>query len=264
MKGPMPRLLLVVAALHVLSPLPAAAQDPAAPSDTVRAVSIVADFGLVDAAGNSDVTSFTASERLEWKPAASRWILSQTFKAVYGRTDGETSAESYRGSARADRRFTDHLQLFVAGGREVGHFRVVAGGFERDRFAGISRRFEELVGVGARLLDRPRHTLEIEAGTAFTQQRSIADVDDNFVAARGAATWQYKFTDAASLRQQVEVLENLEETDDLRINSETALVAPLSRRIAIKVAYVICFDNVPEPTFGKTDRVLSSGVQVSF
>ena len=252
MKGPMPRLLLVVAALHVLSPLPAAAQDPAAPSDTVRAVSIVADFGLVDAAGNSDVTSFTASERLEWKPAASRWILSQTFKAVYGRTDGETSAESYRGSARADRRFTDHLQLFVAGG------------FERDRFAGISRRFEELVGVGARLLDRPRHTLEIEAGTAFTQQRSIADVDDNFVAARGAATWQYKFTDAASLRQQVEVLENLEETDDLRINSETALVAPLSRRIAIKVAYVIRFDNVPEPTFGKTDRVLSSGVQVSF
>ena len=252
MKGRMFRHPIVVAALLAVFAGPAMAQDPAAPADTVRAVSVVADFGLVDASGNSDVTSFTASERLEWKPEASRWILSQTFKAVYGRTDGATSAESYRGSLRADRRISDHLQLFAAGG------------FERDRFAGISRRFEELVGIGARLLDHPRQTLEIEAGTAFTQQRSIADLDDNFVAARGAATYQYKFTDAASLRQQVEVLENLEETDDLRINSETALVAPLSRRIAIKVAYVVRFDNVPEPTFGKTDRILSSGMQVSF
>ena len=242
---------VVVLAPVLAAAAPLAAQDPAAPADTVRPVTVVADFGLVDAAGNSDVTSFTASERLEWKPEASRWILSQTFKAVYGKTDGATSAESYRGSVRADRRISDQLQLFVAGG------------FERDRFAGVSRRFEELVGIGARLVDRPRHSLEVEAGAAFTQQRSTADLDDNFMAARGAATYQFKLTDAATFRQQLEVLENLEETDDLRLNSETALVAPLSRRIAIKIAYVIRFDNIPEPGFRKTDRVLSSGMQVS-
>lgn len=45
---------------------------------------------------------------------------------------------------------------------------------------------------------------------------------------------------------------------------ETSLVAPLSSRIAFKAGYVIRFDNAPEPGFAKTDRFLTSGLQVVF
>jgi putative salt-induced outer membrane protein YdiY len=38
----------------------------------------------------------------------------------------------------------------------------------------------------------------------------------------------------------------------------------LSTNIALKVSYVIRFDNLPEPGFKKTDRLLTSGVQVTF
>ena len=43
-----------------------------------------------------------------------------------------------------------------------------------------------------------------------------------------------------------------------------ALVAPLSDVIALKLSYAIRFDNLPEPGFEKTDRIFSSGVQVTF
>ena len=57
----------------------------------------------------------------------------------------------------------------------------------------------------------------------------------------------------------------LEETDDFRINSETALVAPLSSHFALKLAYLIKFNNAPpSPELVKTDRTLTAGLQLSW
>ena len=70
-------------------------------------------------------------------------------------------------------------------------------------------------------------------------------------------------TDKAYVQQLAEFLPNIETGNDFRLNTETALVAPISRAFAVKVAYTIHFDNLPEPGFKKTDRVLSSGIQVT-
>jgi putative salt-induced outer membrane protein YdiY len=59
------------------------------------------------------------------------------------------------------------------------------------------------------------------------------------------------------------VLPDLETSKDLRVNSETAIVAPLSARFAVKLGYLIRFDNLPEPGFRKTDRLFTSGLQVT-
>jgi putative salt-induced outer membrane protein YdiY len=48
------------------------------------------------------------------------------------------------------------------------------------------------------------------------------------------------------------------------VNTETGLVAPISSHIGLKLSYVIRFDNQPEPGFKKTDRLLTSGVQVTY
>jgi putative salt-induced outer membrane protein len=114
-----------------------------------------------------------------------------------------------------------------------------------------------------KLVAAERTKVEVEAGLSLTQQRSTLDVTDNFSAARSAALFQYNFRPTAYLLQTVEVLPNLEETDDLRVNTETALVAPLSRRLAVKISYVVRYDKLPEPGFEKTDRLLTSGLQVT-
>jgi len=38
----------------------------------------------------------------------------------------------------------------------------------------------------------------------------------------------------------------------------------LSQHIFLKLSHVIRFDNLPEPGFRKTDRLLTSGIQITY
>lgn len=236
-----------VAALALLRAVPLAAQD-----SPKKPLALTASVSFVDAAGNTDVTTLSGDQRLEYVPTGSGWTLSEFVALVYGRTDGVTSANALKLRGRADRAFTDRLSAF--GG----------GSFERNRFAGIARRFEEIAGLAYRIVDGPRDRLAAELGASFNQQRSIEGRDDAFVAGRVAGTYRHLFTEHAWVQQTAEFLPNLETGADRRINAETSLVAPLSERFAVKVAYTIRFDDLPEPGFVKTDRILSSGLQVTF
>lgn len=236
-----------LAAGLLLVPAALAAQDP-----PKKPLVVTANVAFVDAAGNTDVTTLSGDQRLEYGPPESGWLFTEFAAMVYGRTEGETSANALKLGVRADRSLTPRLGAF--GGAS----------YERNRFAGIARRFEEIAGLAYRVLDRPRDQLSAELGAAFNQQRNLEGLDDNFVAARAAGSYRHLFTEHAWFQQLVEFLPNLEEGEDRRINSESSLVAPLSTRFAVKVAYTVRFDNLPEPGFEKTDRILSSGLQVTF
>jgi putative salt-induced outer membrane protein len=234
---------IVAAVALVAGPL--AAQDPPPP----RPWEFNGDVGFVNTAGNSEVTNLNVGEKLTH--IQGRFTFKQNFALVYGRTDGATTTSQWRTGIRGDLALSPRLAVYGLTG------------FDRNRFAGIERRFEEGVGIGVKLVAAERTKVEVEAGLSLTQQRSTLDVTDNFSAARSAALFQYNFRPTAYLLQTVEVLPNLEETDDLRVNTETALVAPLSRRLAVKISYVVRYDKLPEPGFEKTDRLLTSGLQVT-
>ena len=238
---------LALVALIAPAIAPLAAQDTPA-----KAVVATANVAFVDAAGNTDVTTLSGDQRLEYSPPESGWKLAEFASIVYGRTEGETSANALKTGARVDRAITGRLGAL--GGAS----------YERNRFAGIARRFEEITGLAYKVLDFPKDQLGTELGASFTQQRNLDGVDDDFVAARAAAAYRHLFTEHAWLQQLLEFLRSLEDGADRRINSETSLVAPLSTRFAVKVAYTVRYDNLPEPGFEKTDRVLSTGLQATF
>ena len=50
-------------------------------------------------------------------------------------------------------------------------------------------------------------------------------------------------------------------SDDDHANTESALVAPISSHIAMQFAYVVRFDNLPEPGRRKSNRIVTSGLQ---
>ena len=238
---------LALVTLATLVPAALAAQDP-----PKKALVATANVAFVDAAGNTDVTTLSGDQRVEYAPDGSGWTFSEFLSIVYGRTEGETSANALKLGARADRALTARLSAFAGAG------------YERNRFAGIARRFEEIAGLAYQLLDQPRDQLSTELGAALNQQRSTGGIDDAFVSARAAATYRHLFTEHAWVQQLIEFLPSLEDGEDRRINAETSLVAPLSERFAVKLSYVIRFDNLPEPGFEQTDRILSSGLQVTF
>ena len=56
----------------------------------------------------------------------------------------------------------------------------------------------------------------------------------------------------------------VDNSDDWRIDSETALQASLSKRFALKLGYRLRYDNQPVPPFGKRDTTTMASLVVTF
>lgn len=218
--------------------------------DTAKPVKVTVGVAYLNATGNTDVTSLNADERLEWKRP--RFLWAQYGNAINGSTDGKESANLLATGLRGDWKPPGRLSVYALTD------------FDRNRFANISRRFQEGAGLGYTLIDRPMHRLTTELGSQFVQQRNLDGVSDNFLAGRAAEVYRYTFRASSYAEERLEYLPNFETTQDYRMNGEASVVAPLSRHLALKLGYVVRFDNLPEPGVEKTDRFFTSGLQIAF
>lgn len=247
MPRPFPRARLTALALALFATAPAvSAQQAPAPVVT----KITADLGYVAVTGNTRLTTLSIGEKLT--QSRGRLTLEQGVSFVY--------------SQQADSVTTNFLRLHGRGDYKID--KVFAGylglAYDRNRFAGIERRYEEALGITARLVDTPKDTVHIEGGGQVTQQLGTDGIEQNFPSARGAVSWRHTFSKAAYFAQGVEYLPNLKETEDWRVNAESIVVAPISAKINLKVAYVIRYDNLPQVGFSEIDRLFTTGLQITF
>jgi putative salt-induced outer membrane protein len=222
------------------------ATAPAA--DTLK---FTADAGFVQTAGNTEVTTINVGNTLTL--VSSGWTFGQQFSAIAGRSEGETTTSLWRGSLRGDRALGPRLALYALSE------------FDRNRFAGISSRYGISGGLAFTAVDTERATLAFEAGAGYVWQNVVAPGESTaFSAGRGAVRFAHALGEKAAFTQLVEVLPNFTAGDDLRIHSETSVSAPIATGIAMKASYVIRHDGLPQPGFETTDRILTTGVQVTF
>ena len=95
------------------------------------------------------------------------------------------------------------------------------------------------------------------------QDRRINLHDQDFLGGRAATAYLHQLGPRASFAQSVELLPNFHEGADLRINTETALLAPFTSKAAVKLSYIVHYDGLPEPGFYSTDRLFTSGIQIT-
>lgn len=222
-----------------------------ATADTGSSVKFTGDAGFVNTSGNTEVTTINVGNTLEF--AAKGWGVTQTFALIYGRLDGETNTSLWRAGLRGDRALFDGVGLFVRTE------------YDRNTFAGIRSRVNQSVGLSAQLIDTDRTKLRSELGAGYVWQRGVAPAPDrDFSAGRASLAFDRFLSEKSRISQTVEFLPNFKEGDDLRINTETSLVAPITSGIAMKASYAIRYDGLPEPGFRKTDRIFTTGVQVTF
>lgn len=215
-----------------------------------------ADLGFVSVSGNTSVTTLSLGEK--WIRRLARWEFIQDVGAIYGKTDGTETSNSWKASVRGDYGLGGNLALYARTA------------FDRNKFAGVKSRFAEGVGLVAKPITNAKDQLKIEGGFELTQQDNLDGTSDSFSSLRLASTWKHAFNDKAYLFEGLEYLPNLDESSDYRINSETTIVAPLSTRVAMKASYQVRFDNLPSlnaagtAPLQKSDRILSTGIQITF
>jgi putative salt-induced outer membrane protein len=220
------------------------AQTPAAKT------SFTGDLGFVSATGNTQLTTLSLGERIVH--TAGRWSFGQLASFVRGETDHVVTANELRVAGRADFALNPRLSAF--GGVS----------FERNTFAGFKRRTDEIAGMRWKAIVAPQDSLSIDAGGVLTQQLDVDGANKSFPAARLGAAYQHLFTRSAYFAQTVEYVPNLETGGAYRLNGQSSIVAPISAHIGIKASYAIRYDSRPPATFGTTDRLLTTGVQISY
>jgi putative salt-induced outer membrane protein len=233
--------------------------------DSIKTRSFVGDLGFLSASGNTSVSTLNVGNRFVANTRDKRVIFTQTLGAVYGKTDSVKTAENYRGQLRLDYQLSGKLYLFGLTG------------WDRNTFGGISRRFEETMGLAYKAVSLPNDELGLEVGLSLFQQRNVTAVnnsfDDNFKAGRAAGFYKHVFSKTTFFSQVLELIPNFDTTKDWRLNSESAVVAPISTNVGLKLGYVIRFDNLPDvkplpnPTstrFKKTDRFFTVGLSFSY
>lgn len=242
-------LLALVVAVGI-APLSAAAQSPSAASRKARPVDFTSDLSFVNTTGNTRVSTLSLNEKVTWR--APLLSLVQTFNIVHGKANGRINSNLIRASLRADRSLPQQVAMFVQTG------------FDRNPPGGIARRFDQGVGLTWTALASETDRLVFEGGAGATQQLGTNGGIRDFPVARSAGTYRRNFAPKAYLLQAVEVLPNLEDGRDLRVNTESSVVSPLGRNLGVKVTYVVRYDRLPQPDFGTTDRLLTTGLQFTF
>ena len=214
--------------------------------------------GFTQTSGNANATTTNLGNKLKY--TARGWTLGEDLAFFYGEADHKVNANFWNGGLRAERSIMERLGVYAVTR------------FDRNVLQGIASRFEEGFGLNWKAIVSKRDLLSLQAGGSLFQQQltkgSTATAKRQFPAARLGLDYKHLFTELAYFQQTGEFLPNLSDSDAYLVNSESALVAPLSRRLGLKLSYLVRYNNSPpireNVPLKTTDTFFSSGITISF
>lgn len=220
-------------------------------ADTAKKLAFTGDAGLVSTSGNTTLTTVNVGDKIELRSGA--WKVAQTFNVVYGRNDSVTTSSLWEASLRGERALGARVGLFVLGA------------WDRNTFAGVRGRTSPQLGLSMQLLATDRDKLALEVGGGYTMLRAVdAEDDRDFASGRAALRYDRRFGEKTTLAQAVEYLPDFEIGNARRVNYRIALTAPIASGLSLKTGYDIRYDGRPAAGFKRTDRILTTGIQVTF
>ena len=243
--------------LSAVSVSAAMAQAPAAPEPKKPPYEFVADFSLAASQGNQEVTTLALGQHYSY--AFPTWKFTQSASALRGTANGLKNAELYQAGVRGDYNLTKKLTAYLA----------VDG--LRNTPAGLTSQVAEGVGIGYQFVNTDVDKLEVSAGVGALQRKFVGvGASENDFVGNVAGMYRRLFTKVSYFEQTAGFTPNFTTTDAWLFTSKSSLVAPLSSRIGIKVAYLINYNNAPpinpltEQRFKKFDGLLTTGVQFTY
>lgn len=233
-------------------------QAQSSPAPAKRKLQASASAGFAQTSGNANATSINLGSKLSY--ATHGWTLAEDLSFFYGEAEHKVNANFWNGGLRAERSIMERLGVFVATR------------FDRNVLQGISSRFEEGFGLDWKAVVAERDLLSVQAGGSVFQQQltpgSTGSIKRNFPAARVGINYKHLFSQLAYFQQTGEYLPNLSDHDAFLVNTESSMAAPLSRNLALKLSYVVRYNNAPPSRdnirLKTTDTFFSSGLTISF
>lgn len=135
--------------------------------------------------------------------------------------------------------------------------------FLADDIADVDYRTVGSPALGYYLLKSEETKLGLEAGPAYVFEK-LGGVKNDFLAARVANNFSWKFSQTAKIFQYAEYLLNTEDTDQSIVIGKAGLEASLTSSLALVLAIEDRFNSAPAEGRKKNDVLITSGLKVSF
>lgn len=246
----MKKFKIIFVALALMMTLPLVAED----AGEEKSWSNTTELSLVNTTGNSETSNFAITNKFATKAGRGQFKLdfdalrTETTTRIIQNVGGvlvvdETtavSAEAYKLNGQYDRPITDQLNWYARAG------------WHRDEFAGIDNSYSAGAGIGYTFFEEDAQTLKSEIGVGYVQEKYVDGTDTDFAELRGFLAYDRKLSETSKLFSELEILENLDETSDVRANGLVGVSASLSNRIALAVSFALKYDAEP-PTLLLSD-----------
>lgn len=113
------------------------------------------------------------------------------------------------------------------------------GGWERNTFAGFTRRFTESAGAGYQVFKNDDMYLELTAGPAFQQTRYVDGRSEHVTTARAGLDFGWEFADDMTLTEKAAILIGSQWT------STTAVTVALLDALSARASFDVIHENKP-------------------
>lgn len=204
-------------------------------------------LGGVQTTGNTQ--SSTANGKFKLNYLHAPWQNIFKLSGLYASSNGATSAQSWEGSNQARYSYTKHNYLFgLINAQSV-------------RFSGYDYQVSEVAGLGRRLYDSARQTIDVEAGVGARQSRLTQGVAHNTGIGRLGAGYELDVSSHSTFSQHVSAEIGV---DNTFLKSVSGLKMSIYGALSANLTYTITHNsNVPAGT-RKTDTISSVTLEYDF
>lgn len=244
-----------------------------------------ADLSLILTTGNTQTKNIAASNKFVYKWSKAEVVL---FAGVLRAENTQRTVANAGGTLQTSESTATTAESYVLDGKyrrdiKEALFWFVGAGWNRNRPTGIDKHLSGGGGLGYRFFKTERNSLVGELGLDYTSEDYTSGTNASFAGARGFVGYERFISKTSKFNSDLEVLENLDDTSDLRAKWVNAVTASLSSQLALKVSHAINYDRQPvtqtlfdptDPTgtviepidfaFDKTDTVLAASLVINF
>ncbi|MGL6043982.1 MAG: DUF481 domain-containing protein [Sandaracinobacteroides sp.] len=196
-------------------------------------------LGASVSTGNSETKSLTAGIALQRDGLRWRHRADAILDIVDN--DGGTDQQRILAGYQIDYKFSETLYAW-------GRFE-----YEKNREAGIDRRFAQSAGLGWRAVNSDRVTWDLEAGPALRQTKYVTFSENTF-AARGASRFLWNLSDSAAFTNDTAIFWDTSGS----INNTAALTAKLMGALSARLSFNLAWEQEPPlglETLDTTSRI---------
>lgn len=143
-------------------------------------------------------------------------------------------------------------------------FLYTGAGWLSDELNGIEHNINGFIGVGNYILETDDHILKIGGGYNFSRELRLSAANQNIHSFAFGMKYIWNIHEHASVINQFDLLENLENKDDVRLKNVLSLKVKLFQNLAVSLSTEVRFDNVPVTGFQKWDTIQSVSMILDF